>query len=388
MKKRVLIVKRADMEFDIRCQRIATHLSDDYDVTIIGTDICSYLSVKQIKIADYDHARLSLPERAIRKFRREVLLKGIQDKPYDFRMSRDKWINELIKYLNMNQFELVIACDIDSISSFLNSNNRARLIGDMHEHAPTELANSPGWTERVGNYRRWQCETYLSQVKDVMTVSPALARLFESEFELSKVNVVRNVSPYYPRIQPANYESPRNFIHHGIAAPIRKLEEHIALAAALGSEYSVSMLLKPVEFEYYRFLKNCEKIVRNFHLLSPVEPMKMISEIRRFDAGIYLLNPETPQLQVTLPNKFFEFIQARLPVFSGGLTEIDTLIDQYGIGVKLGTFDGIEAAEVIKENMDLNWKSIQENLDVAAKELSAEAEFTKVSTKIEELLSS
>jgi hypothetical protein len=388
VKKRVLIVKRADMEFDIRCQRMASHLSNDYDITVIGTDTCSQLSVQQIKIADYDHARLSLPERAYRKFRREVFLRGIQDKPFEFRMSRDKWINELIKFFNMNQFELVIACDIDSISSFLNSNSKARLIGDMHEHAPTELANSPGWNERVGHYRKWQCKTYLTQVNDVLTVSPALARLFESEFKLSKVEVVRNVSPYHPRILPINYQPPRHFIHHGIAAPIRKLEEHIALASALGSEYSVSMLLKPVEFQYYNFLKDCEKVVRNFYLLSPVEPIKMISEIRKFDAGVYLLNPETPQLRVTLPNKFFEFIQARLPIFSGGLSEIDALIDQFGIGVKLGTFDGIEAAEVIKKSKDLDWKSIQENLDIAAKELSAEVEFTKVSRKIEELLSS
>jgi hypothetical protein len=388
MKKRVLIVKRADMEFDIRCQRISTHLSDDYDVTIIGTDICSHLSVKQIKIADYDHARLSLPERAIRKVRREVFLKGIHDKSYDYRMSKDKWIKELIRYLNRNQFELVIACDIDAVTSFLNSKNKAKLIGDMHEHAPTELANSPGWTERVGNYRKWQCETYLSRVDHLLTVSPALARLFESEFKLSKVSVVRNVSPYHPRMKSTYCESPRHFIHHGIAAPIRKLEEHIALAAALGSEYSVSMLLKPVEFQYYKFLRDCQKMVRNFHLLSPVEPTKMISEIGRFDAGIYLLNPETPQLQVTLPNKFFEFIQARLPVFSGGLAEIDALIDQYGIGLKLGTFDGIEAAEVIKENTDLDWKDIQDNLEFAARELSTDAEFSKVTLKIEELLSS
>lgn len=386
MKKKILIVKRADLEFDIRCQRISTHLSRDYDVTIIGTDLSPTIPIKQTKIPDFDHARLSIPERAYRKFRREILLRKIEDKPFDYRLSKDKWNLELIKYLNSNQFHVVLACDIDSITSFLNSRSKAKLIGDLHEHAPTELANSPGWINRVGNYRKWQCETFLPEVKELFTVSTSLARLYESEFDLPKVHILRNVASYHQRVRPARALKPLNFIHHGIAAPIRGLEEHAKLAASLGPEYSVSMLLKPVDFEYYRFLKRAQKIVGNFYVLEPVKPEKMISEISRFDAGVYLLNPSTPQLEVTLPNKFFEFIQARLPIFSGGLKEVDELIDRYGVGLKLGTFDGVEASRVIKSNHDLDWKTIHDNLDFAAKELSSEEEFKKISLKIEQLL--
>jgi len=386
MMKKVLIVKRADLEFDIRCQRIGTHLSRLYDVTILGTDLSSRIPIKQVKIADYDNARLSIPERAVRKFRREILLRKIQDKPFEYRFNKDKWTLELSKHLNSNQYHVVIACDMDSIASFLNSSSNAKLIGDLHEHAPTELANSPGWIYRVGDYRKWQCETFLPDVEELFTVSTSLARLYESEFSLPKVNVLRNVAPYNQRHRPASNLKPLKFIHHGIAAPVRGLEEHATLAASLGSEYSVSMLLKPVDFEYYKFLKETQKVVKNFHVLEPVQPIDMISQISRFDAGVYLLNPSTRQLEVTLPNKFFEFIQARLPVFSGGLKEIDELIDQYGVGLKLGTFDGIEASRAIKSNQDLDWKAIHDNLDFAAKALSSEEEFKKISLKIEQLL--
>jgi len=385
MRKRVLIGKRADLEFDIRCQRIAKFLSTNFDVTILGTDTSSNIPIKQVKIADYDHARLSLPERAFRKFRREILLRKIQDKPFEYRLSKDKWIYELIQHLNQNKYDVFIACDIDSIAAFKNSTSAAELIADLHEHAPTELANSPGWVERVGNYKKWQCETFLPDVTNIFTVSTSLARLYEEEFDLSNIHVLRNVAPYNSRVRPIRNIKPVNFVHHGIAAPIRGLEEHAILAAALGLDYSVSLLLKPVEFEYYRSLKDAQKFVRNFHVLSPVEPDIMISEISRFDAGIYLLNPSTSQLRVTLPNKFFEFIQARLPVFSGGLDEVDQLIDEYGVGLKLGTFDGVEAAEVIKSKHDLDWKMIHDNLDFAAKELSAENEFKKIYLKIEQL---
>ena len=109
MRKRVLIGKRADLEFDIRCQRIAKFLSTNFDVTILGTDTSSNIPIKQVKIADYDHARLSLPERAFRKFRREILLRKIQDKPFEYRLSKDKWIYELIQHLNQNKYDVFIA---------------------------------------------------------------------------------------------------------------------------------------------------------------------------------------------------------------------------------------------------------------------------------------
>jgi hypothetical protein len=386
--KKILILKRADLEYDIRSQRIATYLSQKYDVTVIGTDICSNLTTKQLKIGDYEHARLTLPERAIRKFRREILLRNIQDQSFEYRLSKEKWIKATSKLLASNYFDVIIACDIDSIIAVIESGNKAHLIGDMHEHAPTELANSPGWIKSIGTYRQWQCETYLPQVKNLFTVSNSLARLFESEFELKEVDVLRNVAPFHPRVRAKTSKPPRNFIHHGIAARIRNLEEHAVLAASLGLEYSVSMLLKPVEHDYYNSMKDIQRYLKNFHVLHPVDPSHMIREITRFDAGIYLLTPSTSQLQVTLPNKFFEFVQARLPVFSGGLSEVDELIDEYGVGVKLGTFYGIEAASEIKKCENLDWKTIDDNLDFAAQELSSENEYKKLSKKIQELTSS
>ena len=387
MKSRILIIKRSNLEFDVRCQRIATFLGSDYDITLLGTDVCPNLNVKQLKITDYYHAKLNVPQRALRKFRREILLRNLQEKSFDYRFSKDAWIFETIKYLNTNQFDLIVACDIDAIAAVLSSKNRAKVIGDMHEHAPTELANLPGWTEKVGKYRKWQCQTFLPGVTELFTVSNSLARLFEEEFKLSPVNVLRNTAPFRPRSKNSSFNAPRKFIHHGIAAEIRGLEVHAFLAAALGMDYSISMLLKPVEFEFYRYLKKLDRQIRNFHILEPVNPEKMLDEIAKYEAGIYLLKPLTSQLEVTLPNKFFEYIQARLPIFSGGLKEMDDLVTQYGIGINLGTFDPLEAAKIIKEKDSMDWSLVHENLDFTAKELSAENEFKKISKKVSELLS-
>jgi hypothetical protein len=386
VKPRILIIKRADMQFDIRSQRIASSLMLNFDVKIVGISPWQGSNINQETIYDFNYAPLTTPMRVIRKLRREILLRNIGEKDFDNRFKKEKWIHAAAKFIKTNSFDLVVACDIDAISAAVESNTKAIVVGDMHEHAPSELANQPNWTNQIGRYRHWLCGEYLSKVHQLYAVSDSLAEVLETDFDIEKPAVLRNAAPYTNRTRAASDTPPINFIHHGIAAKIRKLEEHAKLATSLGRPYTINMLLQPVEYKYYRYLNELSEIIYNFNIINSVLPSEIISTISQFDAGIYLLEPASQQLRVTLPNKFFEFIQARLPVFSGGLTEMDILVKKFGIGVTLETFDGEEAAEKILKSKDLNWKQIHQNLDYAAYELSLEKEFSGFSNNIKNLL--
>jgi hypothetical protein len=387
MKPKILVIKRADMEFDIRSQRIATSLRKDFDVKLVGVSPWSESTIKQESIPDFNIMQLSLPERAFRKIRREILQRNIGDKSLEYRFSKDKWIHSASQFMAKNSFDLIIACDIDAIAASKISKSRALVIGDMHEHAPTELANQPGWLERIGVYKSWLCEEYLPTVDVLYTVSSSLAKSFSQEFRLELPEVLRNVAPYTQRIKKPSNMAPNNFIHHGIAAKIRRLEEHAILANRLGDPYQFNMMLQPVEYDYYGYLKGISKIVDNFKIIAPVAPSEIIQSIAKYDAGIYLLRPETEQLRVTLPNKFFEFVQARLPIFSGGLGEMDALVERYRIGVCIGTPYGSDAAEKIRSLQNVDWLEIHSNLDEAAYEMSLEKEFGLLVSKVKDLLS-
>ena len=383
---KILVIKRADMNFDIRSQRIASALSANFQVKIVGISPWQNSEISNESIYDFNFAQLSIPMRAVRKFRREIILRDIEKMNFPDRFLHDKWIHKASKFIKNNSFDLIIACDIDAIAAAVESDVKAIIIGDMHEHAPSELANLPNWTNQIGKYRHWLCGEYLSKVHELYTVSHSLAEVFKTDFGIEKPSVLRNVAPFTNRTREASGTAPINFIHHGIAAPIRKLEEHSKLAEYLGSPYKINMMLQPVEFDYYNYLNKLSEKVDNFNIIKPVSPSEIISTISKFDAGIYLLEPATQQLRVTLPNKVFEFIQARLPVFSGGLTEIDILVKKFEIGVALETFTGANAAEKILECKDLNWKQIHQNLDHAAYELSLEKEFSGFVNNINNLL--
>ena len=49
----------------------------------------------------------------------------------------------------------------------------------------------------------------------------------------------------------------------------------------------------------------------------PVTPAELPSSLNAFDVGVYVLPPRTMNHRLMLPNKFFDFVQARLAlVFS------------------------------------------------------------------------
>ena len=60
---------------------------------------------------------------------------------------------------------------------------------------------------------------------------------------------------------------------------------------------------------------------------------RITKAINAYDIGLYMIPPATFNLRMALPNKFFEFIQARLMVAAWPLEEIKPIIDAEGVGL-------------------------------------------------------
>ncbi len=68
------------------------------------------------------------------------------------------------------------------------------------------------------------------------------------------------------------------------------------------------------------------------HLL-PAQPQNtVISYASAADFGVIALQPDRLNHRLALPNKIFEYIRAGLPVASGNIPDICSIIDKYGIG--------------------------------------------------------
>jgi hypothetical protein len=55
--------------------------------------------------------------------------------------------------------------------------------------------------------------------------------------------------------------------------------------------------------------------------------------LNQFDIGVFLIEPVNFNYHYILPNKFFEFIQARLAIAIGPSPEMARIVRQYDLGV-------------------------------------------------------
>lgn len=77
----------------------------------------------------------------------------------------------------------------------------------------------------------------------------------------------------------------------------------------------------------------------NAHLRQPVRSDDVINVLSEFDCGLITIPPTNYPYANCLPNKFFQYIQARIPFITGPIPEIGDLVTELGIGWVSETFE-------------------------------------------------
>ena len=128
------------------------------------------------------------------------------------------------------------------------------------------------------------------------------------------------------------------------------------------------------------------KTRKNVRIIPPVPFEEIIPFTSRYDIGIFLCPPTTFNLANCLPNKFFEFIQARLMVAISPNPEMARLVRQYNLGIIAKDFSPQEMAKSLNSLSKEQILQYKENANKTAKILNAEKEGEKLLNIIEEVL--
>jgi glycosyltransferase involved in cell wall biosynthesis len=285
---------------------------------------------------------------------------------------------QLFFYLLFKKADVLWSNDLDTLlPNFIISRlKNAKLVYDSHEY----------FTESVIKKTSKKIWEFLERIlfphlKNVITVNNSIKEIYEKQYKVP-VTVIRNVP--YQLVQRSS-----------VAKPLLPANKKILVMQGNGlnenrgaEEAVLTMQYLPDEFMLYFIgggtiindlkqmtdeLKLNHKII--FIALLPYT--EMMEYTRQCFLGLIFEKIDTmDEHRFSLPNKFFDYIHAGVPVLSSKAVEIEAIMKKYNIGAFIESFDPAAIAKAIidilmKKEMYNQWK---QNTVAAAREYNWENE--------------
>lgn len=279
----------------------------------------------------------------------------------------------LAKELKKTEPDLVIANDLDALPLALTAKPCAKVLFDAHEYSPKEWEDVWRWRLFHQPYVKALCKEYLKKADAMITVSKGIADAFTKEFNVEP-KVVRNALCYQDlRPSTTDYKKIR-FVHHGGACRSRQIEKMIRVIGKLETSHELHLFLVPNDPRYLSYLKKQAKKYKNIYIHPALPYQQLLQTLNQYDAGLYLLPPNSFNSRWALPNKFFDFIQARLAIVIGPSPEMASLVRKHNLGTITRDFSENSLLKTIQETSPLKIEHFKQNAHRAAKLLSFEKE--------------
>jgi hypothetical protein len=136
-------------------------------------------------------------------------------------------------------------------------------------------------------------------------------------------------------------------IHHGAAIRSRRLELMIDMMQYLDQRFRLDFMLVGNDRKYVAELQSRAADDTRVRFLEPVPMPDICRATNQYDLGLFLLPPTNFNYRFALPNKLFEFIQARLAIAIGPSPEMARIVNDYKLGVVSQSFEPRELAELL-----------------------------------------
>jgi hypothetical protein len=338
---RVLVLSFSDLASDPRVDRQIGALKGRHSIVAAGLGRPKY---------DVDaFIDISTPQR--RTLGRALGLARLLARRYEAVYWKHPTNIAVLDRLRQVRADVVIANDLSALPIALRLG--PPVVFDAHEYTPAEFAERRLWRIVYGPYIGALCRRYIPPVSAMTTIGRAIADAYERDTGV-RATVVTN-APARAALEPTSPHEPVRILHHGAAQPGRGLEEMIRLADLLDERFTVDFVLKENVPGYRAEL--IRRAGGNPRIRFPQpQPMHMLVRMANdYDIGLYSLPPVNFNQRYALPNKFFEFIQARLAVAIGPSPEMARLVRQYGCGI---VADGFAAEAVAAALNTLDASSI------------------------------
>ncbi len=304
----ILLTVTNDLVHDRRMLRICNALSDaGYEVRLIGRELKHSKSLKQQR---FQQERLKCMFNKGKLFYAE----------YNFR---------LFFYLLLSKTDIFCAIDLDTIVPvyFASALKNKKRVLDAHEYfseVPEVVARPV--TKKIWE---WVAAVFIPRFDACYTVSASLAKEFTAKYH-TRFEVIRNLPDF---ISEENNSEGKYLLYQGA------LNEGRGLEALIKSMKLIDMPLKLAGegdlSDALRALAVQEGVADKVEFLGFVAPENLPELTRQAYLGLNLLEHKGKSYYYSLANKFFDYIQAEVPVITMNFPEYHSINQQYEVAILL-----------------------------------------------------
>jgi glycosyltransferase involved in cell wall biosynthesis len=379
--KNILILVFSNLRHDARVSRQINFLKKNYKVTVVCFDAEDDPAVEFIKIKA---TKLTIFRKALSG---AFLLSRFYMNGY--RLIYD--YSNLKKEFASRTFDLVIANDVETLPLAFELKGEGKVLFDAHEYAPRHFENNLMWRIFFKGMNNYLCQKYIPLAKGMTTVSSGLAEEYEKNFHVRPL-ILTNASRYYE----VNISEPEKekikLIHHGIANRARNLELMIDMMELLDDRFTLDlMLMVPGSASantrnYLQELKDKTANHSRVKIVPPVKSSEIVETINQYDVGVFLIPPINFNYAHTLPNKLFDFIQARLAIAIGPTPDMAAIIRRFDNGIIAEDFTPASLAKKLNSLTAEKILYYKRQSLIAAGEVNAEKNEILINELVEKIL--
>lgn len=374
---RILVLTYTLISREPRALKQISYLKSRFNVTTAGFGPAPDPSVQHIELTQetaYSHNRLSrlryVLMLALRRYR--LVNKGdLRDRAAFDVLSVTKW-------------DLIIAHDVKTISLANRLASARGVLSDLHEYAPRQGENVFAWQLLIAPYFRWLCRTEVAKAAAVTTVSQGIVDEYRKQFGIV-AHLDVNASPYQA-LSPGRVTSPIRLVHSGVAGRARKLEVMIEAVLHTTADVTLDLYLVQNGSSYFGELQRLAGSSERISFRDPVPYDRLVQTLNDYDVGLSIIAPTTFNLAWCLPNKFFDYVQARLGVIIGPSPEMSRIIQERGFGTISENFSAPSLAHILETITPGQVRAWKDASDEHARDLSAEEQLKVWGMLVDKLL--
>ena len=206
---------------------------------------------------------------------------------------------------------------------------------DCHEFSFEQYMHDPKWIKRERPWVHAMEKRFLPGASVVTTVCDGIADALQTTYQLPKRPTVVRSTAFYHDLPYRPVGEKIEVLYHGIVSPMRGLEQTIESVKLWNPEYHF-VIRGPGPDDYIASLNALAEqhgVSGRVRIDPPVAFNEMVPRANEADIGIFVQPDISRQKRFTLPNKFFEYVQARLALCVADLPEMARLVKEHDLGI-------------------------------------------------------